>query len=190
MPVETTVIKGKGKLILTGKLGEVMRESAQAALTFIRSRADQLEIKPNFYKDYDIHIHVPEGAIPKDGPSAGITIATSIASSLANLTVDKSIAMTGEITLRGRVLQVGGIKSKILAAHRGDFKTIIIPKENKKDLSKIPNKVLKKLNIKLVENADKVLNIALKKQQKKRKKHEKHSRKYSKSVYQRQRIPA
>ncbi len=161
MPVEVSVVRGKGKLLLTGKLGEVMRESAQAALTYIRSRFKQLKIQPNFYKNYDIHIHVPEGAIPKDGPSAGITIATSIASSLTHIPVNKNVAMTGEITLQGRILQVGGLKSKILAAHRAGFKTIIIPEENKKDLVEIPKAVLSKLNIKMVENMDQVLQIAL-----------------------------
>jgi ATP-dependent Lon protease len=161
MPVETVALKGTGKLTLTGKLGEVMQESARAALAFIRSVSDELKISPNFYKNKDIHIHVPEGAIPKDGPSAGITIATSIASALMKKPVNKNVAMTGEITLRGKVLPVGGLKSKILAAHRAGFKTIILPKENKKDLDEIPKDVLRKLNVKLVENIAQVLQIAL-----------------------------
>lgn len=161
MPIETVVVKGTGKLILTGKLGEVMQESAKAALSYIRSRADKFKIKSNFYKSEDIHIHVPEGAIPKDGPSAGITMATSIASALTHQPVNKNVTMTGEITLRGQVLQVGGLKSKILAAHRAGFKIIIIPSENKKDLVKIPKNVLKKLTIKPVKDMDEVLKIAL-----------------------------
>ncbi|MCK4519297.1 MAG: endopeptidase La, partial [Candidatus Omnitrophica bacterium] len=161
MPVETVLIKGDGKLILTGKLGEVMQESARAALTYIRSRVDKLKIKSGFYKDTDIHVHVPEGAIPKDGPSAGITIAVSIASAITQRPVNKNVAMTGEITLRGKVLPVGGLKSKILAAHRAGFKTIIIPNENKKDLVEIPKDVLRKLDIKTVDDIDQVLRIAL-----------------------------
>ena len=161
MPVETLVLRGTGKLTLTGKLGEVMQESAKAAMAFIRSFSDELKINPSFYKNSDIHVHVPEGAIPKDGPSAGITIATAIASVLTKKPVNKNVAMTGEITLRGKVLPIGGLKSKILAAHRAGFKTIILPKENEKDLAEIPKDVLKKLNIKLVENIGQVLQIAL-----------------------------
>ncbi len=161
MPVETLVLRGTGKLTLTGKLGEVMQESAKAAMAFIRSVSDELKINPSFYKNSDIHVHVPEGAIPKDGPSAGITIATAIASVLTKKPVNKNVAMTGEITLRGKVLPIGGLKSKILAAHRAGFTTIILPKENEKDLAEIPKDVLKKLNIKLVENIRQVLQIAL-----------------------------
>ena len=161
MPVETVVLRGTGKLTLTGKLGEVMQESAKAALAFIRSVSDELKINQSFYKNSDIHVHVPEGAIPKDGPSAGITIATAIVSVLTKKPVNKNVAMTGEITLRGKVLPIGGLKSKILAAHRAGFKTIILPKENEKDLAEIPKDVLEKLNIKLVENIRQVLQIAL-----------------------------
>ncbi len=191
MAVETSIVKGSGKLLLTGRLGEVMKESAQAALTYIRSRINQLKLKPDFYKNYDIHIHVPEGAIPKDGPSAGITIATSIASSLMKVPVDKNIAMTGEITLGGRILQVGGLKSKILAAHRAGFKTVIIPKENQKDLVEIPKDVLNKLRMKLVEDMDQVLQIALVVKSKKVKRRGKQRRETLPDyIYERQRIPA
>lgn len=169
MPIETAIVKGTGKLILTGKLGDVMQESARAALTYIRSRVDKLKINANFYKTRDIHIHVPEGAIPKDGPSAGITIATSIASAITRIPADKNVAMTGEITLRGQVLAVGGLKSKILAAHRAGFKKIIIPKENKKDLIEIPKDVLRKIHIRAVESIDEVIPIALLKEQKRAK---------------------
>jgi len=163
LDIGATVVKGTGKPILTtGKLGDVMQESAQAAWTFVRSRADDFGLPENFYKEVDIHIHVPEGAIPKDGPSAGIAMATSIASALLRKKVRGDLAMTGEITLRGRVLPIGGLKEKLLAAHRGNIKTVIIPKENKKDLADdIPRNVLKDLEIVFVENMDEVLDKAL-----------------------------
>jgi len=163
LDIEATVVKGTGKPILTtGKLGDVMQESAQAAWTFVRSRADDFGLPENFYKEVDIHIHVPEGAIPKDGPSAGIAMVTSIASALLKKKVRSDLAMTGEITLRGRVLPIGGLKEKLLAAHRGNIKTVIIPKENKKDLADdIPRNVLKDLEIVFVDNADEVLDKAL-----------------------------
>jgi len=158
---EATVMPGKGKLIITGKLGDVMQESVQAAMSYVRSRAKELNLDPNFYHNYDIHVHIPEGAIPKDGPSAGITIATSIASALTRRPVKLDVAMTGEITLRGRILPIGGLKEKVLAAHRGDVENVLIPKENEKDIREIPSKVLKKVKLILVEHMDEVLNRAL-----------------------------
>jgi len=152
---------GKGKLTITGKLGEVMQESAQAALSYARSRAERLGLAKDFYQNLDIHIHVPEGAIPKDGPSAGIAIATAIISALTRIPVNKDVAMTGEITLRGRVLPIGGLKEKILAAHRGHISTVIIPKENEKDLKEIPSQVLKNISLVMVEHMDEVLKCAL-----------------------------
>ncbi len=161
LSIEASVMKGTGKPILTGKLGDVMQESAQAALTYVRSRANTLGLDPNFYKEADVHVHVPEGAIPKDGPSAGIAMATSIASAFLGRKVRSDIAMTGEITLRGRVLPIGGLKEKLLAAHRGNIKTVIIPRENEKDLADIPSNVLKEIEIVFVENVDEVLERAL-----------------------------
>jgi ATP-dependent Lon protease len=161
LQTETTLMPGKGNLVLTGKLGEVMQESAQAALSYVRSRARQLSLPDNFYKKIDIHIHVPEGAIPKDGPSAGITLATSIVSALTRNAVNRDIAMTGEITLRGRVLPIGGLKEKILAAHRGGVSKVLIPFENKKDIEEIPKKILKKVELILVDHMDEVLREAL-----------------------------
>lgn len=158
---EVVLMPGKGKLIITGKLGEVMQESAQAALSYVRSRAERLGLPRNFYSKMDIHVHIPEGAIPKDGPSAGITIATSIVSALLRLPVKREVAMTGEITLRGRVLPIGGLKEKLIAAHRGKVKTVIIPKENEKDLKEIPTRILKALEIVTVEHMDEVLKRAL-----------------------------
>ncbi len=160
LTIESSVMPGTGKLTLTGKLGDVMQESAQAALTYVRSRAEALGLKENFYKELDIHVHVPEGAIPKDGPSAGIAMATSIASALLKKKVRSDLAMTGEITLRGRVLPIGGLKEKLLAAHRGRIKTVIIPIENEKDLADIPANILRELEIVFVENVDDVLQRA------------------------------
>jgi ATP-dependent Lon protease len=161
LSIETLIMPGKGKLSMTGKLGEVMQESAQAAVSYVRSRATSLSIEQDFYKKKDIHIHIPEGAIPKDGPSAGISMCTSLVSALAKRPVRRDIAMTGEITLRGRILTIGGIKEKILAAHRGGIKKVIIPKENKKDLKDIPATVLKAIEIVFVEHMDEVLPHAL-----------------------------
>jgi len=161
LAIEVTVMPGKGKLTVTGKLGDVMQESAHAALSYVRSRAELLDLEKNFYQNVDIHIHVPEGAIPKDGPSAGITIATSITSALIRKPVRKDIAMTGEITLRGRVLPIGGFKEKVLAAHRGGIKTIIIPNENEKDIKEVPARILKTVDIVMVEHMDEVLKRAL-----------------------------
>jgi len=161
LQTEATIMPGKGSLVLTGQLGEVMQESAQAALSYVRSRARQLRLPDNFYEKMDIHVHVPEGAIPKDGPSAGITLATSIVSALTGKKVYRDIAMTGEITLRGRVLPIGGLKEKILAAHRGDVKKVLLPLENKKDIEEIPKKILKKVELVLVDHIDSVLENAL-----------------------------
>ena len=147
LQTEAAIMPGKGSLVLTGKLGEVMQESAQAALSYARSRARQLKLPDNFYEKIDIHIHVPEGAIPKDGPSAGIALATSIISVLTGRPVNRNIAMTGEITLRGRVLPIGGLKEKILAAHRGEITKVLIPFENKKDLEEIPARILRQVEI-------------------------------------------
>ncbi|MFA7464855.1 MAG: endopeptidase La [Syntrophales bacterium] len=160
LPIEVSIMKGSGKLTMTGKLGDVMQESAQAAFTYVRSRADELDLPENFYKEMDVHVHVPEGAIQKDGPSAGIAIATSITSALTRRKVRGDLAMTGEITLRGRVLPIGGLKEKLLAAHRGNLKTVVIPKDNEKDLVDIPKNVLNALDIRKVENVDEVLNVA------------------------------
>ena len=161
LSIETLILPGKGKLTMTGKLGEVMQESAQAAVSYVRSRVSSLPIDPKFYKLNDIHIHIPEGAIPKDGPSAGISMCTSLISALTKKPVPRDIAMTGEITLRGRVLAIGGLKEKILAAHRGGIKKVVIPKENEKDLKDIPATVLKTVEIVPVEHMDEVLPHAL-----------------------------
>lgn len=159
--IETVTMPGKGKITITGKLGEVMQESAQAALSYVRSRSNRLKIEPDFYQNLDIHVHVPEGAIPKDGPSAGITMATSIVSALTRIPVRNDLAMTGEITLRGRVLPIGGLKEKILAAHRGLMKKVLIPMENAKDLKEIPSKILQEIEVEVVEHMDDVLQKAL-----------------------------
>jgi len=159
--VETSVVKGRGSLVLTGHLGDVMKESAQAALTYARSKARELGIKENLFAEREIHIHVPAGAIPKDGPSAGVTMAISIISALTNIPVKKDVAMTGEITLRGRILPVGGIKEKTLAAMRGKISTLIIPHQNKKDLEEIPPYARKKMNFALAKHMDDILAIAL-----------------------------
>jgi ATP-dependent Lon protease len=161
LQTEAVVMPGKGNLVLTGKLGDVMQESAQAGLSYVRSRTRQLGIPDDFYEKVDIHIHVPEGAIPKDGPSAGITLATSIVSALTRKPVRHDIAMTGEITLRGRVLPIGGLKEKILAAHRGEVTRVLIPMENKKDIEDIPKKILRKVELVLVDHMDSVLKEAL-----------------------------
>jgi ATP-dependent Lon protease len=159
--IEVAVMSGKGELTITGKLGDVMKESARAAMSYVRSRAQLLGLDKDFYQLIDLHIHVPEGAIPKDGPSAGIAITTSIISALTRIEVKKDIAMTGEITLRGRVLPIGGLKEKIFAAHRGLISTVIIPRENEKDLKDVPEKILKDLNVVMVDHMDEVIRLAL-----------------------------
>ena len=161
LPVEVTYYKGEGKLVLTGKLGEVMRESAQAALSYVKSNAEKFGINPDLFKTNDIHIHVPEGAVPKDGPSAGVTIATAIISAFSNRLVRHSVGMTGEITLRGRVLPIGGVREKAIAAHRSGLNKILIPKENLKDLDDIPESVRASLEIVSVETIDDVIGNAL-----------------------------
>jgi ATP-dependent Lon protease len=161
LQVEATLVKGKGEITLTGKLGEVMQESARAALTCVRSRAEQLGIDSNDFKEKDLHIHVPEGAIPKDGPSAGITIATAMVSALTGTQARHDVAMTGEITLRGKVLPIGGVKEKLLAAHRFGIKTIVISNENEKDLADVPEEVREELTIHCVDTIDEVLEFAL-----------------------------
>jgi ATP-dependent Lon protease len=158
---EATLMPGRGHLTLTGKLGDVMQESAQAAMSWVRSKADELGIPKEFNKKTDVHIHVPEGAIPKDGPSAGITLATALVSALARVPVRTDVAMTGEITLRGKILPIGGVKEKVLAAHRAGIKTIIMPKDNEKDLADIPKNVLDSMNVYLVGQMDEVLKIAM-----------------------------
>jgi ATP-dependent Lon protease len=161
LPIEVSLMPGKGALTLTGKLGDVMQESARAALSYVRARADHLGLTPGFNRKIDVHIHVPEGAIPKDGPSAGITIATALVSALSKVAVRRDVAMTGEITLRGKVLPIGGVKEKLLAAHRVGITTIILPRENEKDLADVPKVVLDAITVELVEHVDEVLKIAL-----------------------------
>jgi len=161
LTTEAAVMEGKGKLQTTGKLGEVMQESAHAAMSYVRSRAQLLGLQRDFYRNLDIHVHVPEGAIPKDGPSAGITIATSICSALTNIPVRCNLAMTGEITVRGRVLPIGGLKEKVLAAHRQGIHELILPKDNEKDLPDIPENVRKDMNLHFVTSMDEVLKLAL-----------------------------
>ncbi|MBI4991439.1 AAA family ATPase, partial [Candidatus Gottesmanbacteria bacterium] len=159
--IEVALMKGKGSLLLTGQLGEVMQESCKAALSYVRAKAKDLGLSEKFYQTLDIHVHVPEGAVPKDGPSAGIAITTALVSALTKVAIKKDVAMTGEVTLRGRVLEIGGVKEKVIAAHRAGIKTIILPKNNKKDLEDIPRTVLNDLKFVFVDHMDQVLKVAL-----------------------------
>jgi len=159
--IEVTLMDGKGKLTSTGKLGDVMQESAQAAMSYVRSRSQSLGLPKDFYRHLDVHIHIPEGAIPKDGPSAGITLTTTLVSALTRIAVRGDLAMTGEITLRGRVLGIGGVKEKLLAAHRNGIMEVILPKDNEKDLPDIPDNIKQEMKLDFVEHMDEVLMIAL-----------------------------
>jgi ATP-dependent Lon protease len=161
MPVEVLLMEGKGTLQITGQIGNVMQESAQAALSYLKSRSKQFNIDPGAYENLDIHIHIPEGAIPKDGPSAGITICTALVSAYTGREVKKDVGMTGEITLRGHVLPVGGIREKVLSAHRSGLKTVILPKRNAKDLIDVPKRARNELQLILVDHIDQVLDVAL-----------------------------
>ena len=161
LTIEAAILPGKGKMMITGKLGDVMQESIQAAMSVVRSRWVKLGIAEDFYQNHDFHVHVPEGATPKDGPSAGIGMCTAIVSALTRIPVRSDVAMTGEITLRGEILSIGGLKEKLLAAHRGRIKMVVIPEENKKDLVDIPKKVRDELDIRPVRWIDEVLEIAL-----------------------------
>jgi len=161
MPVEVSAMPGKGNLILTGKLGEVMRESAQAAMSYVRSRSRDFGLPDDFHEHQDLHVHIPEGALPKEGPSAGISIGTALISALCGRPVRCDVAMTGEITLRGRILPVGGVKEKVLGAYRAGIATVILPRENEKDLEEVPAEVRRKMTYVLVEHMDEVLATAL-----------------------------
>jgi ATP-dependent Lon protease len=161
LSIEAVILPGNGKRLITGKLGDVMQESIQAAVSYIRSQAPRFGIKPSLFEKRDIHIHVPEGATPKDGPSAGVAMCTSIVSAITGIPIHKDIAMTGEITLRGRVLPIGGLKEKLLAAHRGGVKTVLIPRDNEKDLADIPENVKQGIKIIPVSSVDEVLKLAL-----------------------------
>jgi ATP-dependent Lon protease len=161
LTIEAAVVPGQGKLTHTGQLGEVMTESIQAAMTVVRSRAKVLGVEDEFHQKFDVHVHVPEGATPKDGPSAGVGMCTALVSALTGVPVKSDVAMTGEITLRGEVLPIGGLKEKLLAAHRGGIGTVLIPQENEKDLAEIPKNIKDKLNILPVKWIDQVLEVAL-----------------------------
>ena len=169
LPIEVTYFEGKGRLNITGNIGDVMKESANIALGYIKSNASKYKIDPHMFENFDIHIHVPEGAVPKDGPSAGIALTTALVSALSNTKVSATLAMTGEVTLRGNVLPIGGLKEKTLAAHRSGIKTVIIPKDNEKDLSDIPASVLEDIKVILVSHVSEVLKHALVKDKKNQK---------------------
>jgi ATP-dependent Lon protease len=161
MAIEVVILDGKGNLQITGQIGDIMQESAQAGLSYLKAHCREFDLDPNIFEGLDIHIHVPEGAVPKDGPSAGITITTALISAFTERLVHKEVAMTGEITLRGRVLPIGGVREKVLAAHRAGLKTVILPERNQKDLVDVPKKVLSDLKIMTVTHMDQVLNTAL-----------------------------
>jgi ATP-dependent Lon protease len=161
MSIEVAVLDGKGNLQMTGQIGEVMQESGQAALTYVKSRIAQLDIEPEVFERMDIHVHMPEGAIPKDGPSAGITLATALISALTGRPVYKEVGMTGEVTLRGRVLPIGGLREKVLAAHRAGLKVVLIPEKNMKDLVDVPKKVREDLKIIPLQHMDQVIDLAI-----------------------------
>ena len=161
LQIETIAVAGTGKLVLTGQLGDVMQESAKAGVSYIRSVAGKLGIDEEFYKKLDIHVHVPEGAVPKDGPSAGVTMCTAVISTLTGIPVRRDVAMTGEITLRGKVLPVGGIREKVLAAHRAGIKKVLLPKDNEPDIDEIPAAVRRQLEFVLIDSADQALSEAL-----------------------------
>jgi ATP-dependent Lon protease len=159
--IEVALMHGKGQLIITGQLGDVMKESCQAAMTYVRARAKKFGLSEDFYKTLDIHIHVPEGAVPKDGPSAGDTITTALVSALTKIPTNHLVGMTGEVTIRGKILEIGGVKEKVIAAHRAGLRTIIMPKENRKDLEEIPKEVAKDIRFVFVSHMDEVLKVAL-----------------------------
>jgi ATP-dependent Lon protease len=159
--IEVSIMPGKGKLILTGQLGEVMKESARAGFTWARSHWKELGLKEDFGSKIDVHIHIPEGAVPKDGPSAGVSMSTALVSALTGIAVKKDVGMTGELTLRGRVMEIGGVKQKTIAGHRAGLKTIILPKDNKKDMEEVPDKVKKDINFVFAERLEDVLKTAL-----------------------------
>jgi ATP-dependent Lon protease len=161
--IEVSTMPGRGMLTLTGQLGDVMKESGQAALSYVRSRWRVLGLPERFFQKIDVHVHVPEGAVPKDGPSAGAAITTALVSAMTKIPIKRTVAMTGEVTLRGRVLEIGGVKEKVIAAHRAGIKTLILPKNNKRDLEDIPKNVLDDLKFHFVEHMDEVLRVALKK---------------------------
>ena len=161
LEVEVNVMEGSGKLELTGNLGDVMKESAHAALSYIRSNADKLGVPSDFYKTKDIHVHFPEGAVPKDGPSAGVTVCTAMVSALTGVTVRRDVAMTGEISLRGRVMRIGGLKEKTMAALRHGIRTVVIPRDNERDLEEIDQTVRRQLNFVSAQTVDTVLDVAL-----------------------------
>jgi ATP-dependent Lon protease len=161
MPIEVSLMPGKGQMTLTGQLGEIMQESVQAALSYTRAHAKEYGIKSNSFESFDIHLHIPEGAVPKDGPSAGITMATALISAFSEYKIRHDVAMTGEITLRGKVLPIGGLKEKLIAAHRAGVKTVIIPAQNKKDLVDIPKRIRREMNIIFASQMDEVLKHAL-----------------------------